>query len=278
MRISFIGAGKVGVSFGKYLSNNGRNIIYYLSRNVQSAIRASEFVECSYTDDLLVLLKASDSIFITTNDNEIENVTRDIEKLDLNIRGKNFVHMSGAMTSDIFSPLIEKGAYIYSIHPLQTFTDIEKAVLDLNNSYFSIESNCDNKEFINLFKELGNNVFTLSPEQKVKYHLSACIFSNYFVTLMDYGMKMLEEIGIDSKEGLKAMDPLIMATYNNIKEKGAKEALSGPIKRGDTKTVMKHIKEIEGLDLELYKLLGKVTTDRLIENNNKKIFNEIWKG
>lgn len=276
MNISFIGAGKVGTSFGKYLSDNGMHINYYLSRSIESAIKASEYLNCKYTDKLEELVLNSDIIFVTTSDNEIQIVSDHIFKLDLDVSDKIFVHMSGALTSDIFNKLESKGAKAYSLHPLQTFTNIEKAIEDLGNSYFSIESNSDKLLFTKLLDKLGNNYFTLTPEQKVKYHLSACVLSNYLVTLMDFGIRKLEEIGIDSDAGLSAMEPLIMATYNNVKSKGTTNALSGPVQRGDTKTIERHLDELQGLDLDLYKLLGKVTTERLVEENKKKILNEIW--
>jgi len=40
--------------------------------------------------------------------------------------------------------------------------------------------------------------------------------SNYIVTLIDYGLTILNSIGIDSEEGYKAFYPLIKGSIDNI--------------------------------------------------------------
>lgn len=50
--------------------------------------------------------------------------------------------------------------------------------------------------------------------------MAACIFSNYLVSLMAFGSKMLKDIGIEEGVGLKAMSPLIEATMDNVMTMG----------------------------------------------------------
>lgn len=276
MKISFIGAGKVGTAFGKYLANNSVSVIYYLSKNFDSSVKAADYVNCEATENIKTLIDNSDIIFITTKDDQIGSVAKEIYESSAILKGKVFVQMSGALTSEILNILENKGAAIYSMHPLQTFSDIDKGVEDLGTTYFSLESKCDLNIMINLLKQINNPYFVLTSEQKVKYHLSACLFSNYLVTLLDFGVKMLGEIGINSDDGLKAMDPLIMATYNNVKSKGTKESLTGPIQRGDTDTLEKHLEQLDGLDLEVYRSLGKMTTERLVDDSKKQLLMEFW--
>lgn len=274
MNVSFIGAGKVGTAFGQYISNSV-NVKYYHSRSKASAEKAADVVGCEVAD-LRHLVEASDLIFITTSDNAIESVAGAISKLDIVISKKAFVHMSGALTSRELDVLKEKGAQICSLHPLQTFSDIQKAVIDLKTAYFSVEG--DKAVVESLVKELGNPYFVLDEQQKNKYHLSACIFSNYLCTLMNLGSRMLEAIGIEEKDGMKAMKPLIEATLSNIYLKGTQASLTGPIQRGDTKTLNRHMSELKGLDLKAYQLLGEMTTKELIMNDDiKNALTALWR-
>ena len=272
MKVSFIGAGKVGTAIAKYIASTVE-VNYFNSRNMSSAEKAADFVGCD-TANLDVLVDASDVIFITVSDNSINEVSKQLSSYQ--VTDKTFVHMSGALTSDELKELKEKGAKTCSMHPLQTFADTEKAVLDLKEAYFSLEGDLDVIE--PLVKQLGNPYFVLNKEQKNKYHLSACIFSNYLVTLMNFGSRMMSSIGIEEKDGLKAMQPLIEATLSNIYLKGTEQALTGPIKRGDTKTLINHMTELEGLDLEAYQLLGQMTTNKLIMDHDKKsILDALWR-
>lgn len=274
MNISFIGAGKVGMAIGKYISKQ-HDVLYYYSKTESSAIKAATYVSCQSTTDITQLIDASELIFITTSDDAIEMVSKEISLLNVCFDNKLFVHMSGALTSQSLNSLEKKGAKTCSLHPLQTFSSIDAAVYDLENTYFSVEGDVLMEAFV---RHLGNPYFTLTKDQKTKYHLSACIFSNYLVTLMDFGTKMLNDIGIDEDQGLKAMKPLIDATLSNIYKKGIKASLTGPIQRGDTITLEKHMSELEGLDLGVYQLLGKMTTDRLVMDKNKKsMLDALWR-
>lgn len=272
MRLSFIGAGKVGSVIAKYLSKY-EDVCYFYSRNKNSATKAANFVSCQ-TADLEDLIKDSDVVFITTGDNQIAQVAEDISNYD--VKGKTFIHMSGALTSDELSVLKDGGALTCSMHPLQTFSDIDKAVVDIKDAYFALEGDLEVSESI--LKKTKNPYFVLDKSQKNKYHLSACIFSNYLVTLMNFGKRMLEDVGITEEDGLRAMKPLIDATLSNIHLKGTNQALTGPIQRADTKTLENHMKALDGVDLEAYQLLGKMTTDKLIMDDDKKsILDALWR-
>ena len=276
MKISFIGAGKVGTAFGKYISGH-HQILYYYSQSLKSSERAAEFVKAKATTSIKVLIEASEVIFITTQDKNISYVVDTIQELGLNLVNKHFVHMSGALTSEIFKPLKELGAWTASIHPLQTFPSIEKGLHGLKDAYFAIEGDGD---FIKpCLKSLGNPYIELKAHQKSQYHMAACIFSNYLVSLMAYGSKMLKDIGIEEGVGLKAMFPLVEATMDNVMTLGPKKALTGPIQRGDLITLEGHMKSVGGLDLELYKSFMAWTSENLVDDpNQKEMLKALWRS
>lgn len=273
MKVSFIGAGKVGKAMAMYIKSKV-DVLYFFDLNKEEAKAAANWIGC-LTCQPDELVRSSDIIFITTSDNAIEKVAASLSAYDVN--GKTFVHMSGALTSEELISLKLKGAKTCSMHPLQTFSDSKKAVEDLKAAYFSLEG--DDDQLIAIVESLGNPYFRLSKNQKNKYHLSACVFSNYLVTLMNYGSRLLESIGIEEQDGLQAMKPLIEATLSNVMTKGSIDALTGPIQRGDTKTLEKHMTELNGVDLEAYQLLGKMTTEQLIMDKDKKdVLNTLWRS
>jgi predicted short-subunit dehydrogenase-like oxidoreductase (DUF2520 family) len=275
MKISFIGAGKVGTAFGLYLKPY-HEILYYYSRHLKSAETSAEIVNSQSTISLQTLIEKSEVIFITTQDHNISEVVNQIEILEMDLKYKSFVHMSGALTSDILLPLKNLGARIASVHPLQTFPSIEKGYEGLKQAYFAIEGDGD---FIKPWLDaLKNPYFELKTSQKSQYHMAACIFSNYLVSLMAFGSKMLEAIHIDEEEGLKAMMPLIQATVDNVMVMGPKDALTGPIKRGDLSTLKGHMETVGDLDLELYKIFMAWTSEHLIDDpKQKEMLKALWR-
>ncbi len=275
MKISFIGAGKVATAFGLYIRDKQNvEIIYYLSKTLDSAKKSAEMVNTDYTSDLTEVVKKSDIIFITTPDDKIGEVSDNISKLNINIKDKIFVHMSGALSSDVFSEFKKAGAKTVSLHPLLSFADINKAKENIKDAYFSVEG--DMNDLLDFIKYIDIKYFEINKEDKVKYHLSAVIFSNYLVTLLNYGENILNSI--DIKNGACVMKPLIDATLSNVYDKGSDNALTGPIRRCDIETIKKHISVLDGFEREIYIKLGKLTTDNLISDmDDKKKLDELWR-
>ncbi len=77
MRIGFIGAGRVGTSLGKYLSENGLSVSGFYSRTQSSAEESAEFIggSASAYSGIKEIITDSDLIFITVNDGAIADVS-----------------------------------------------------------------------------------------------------------------------------------------------------------------------------------------------------------
>ena len=262
MTISFIGAGKVGTSLGLYFQENNFNILGFYNRSFVSAQNPSDLTKTTTFKHLSQALGA-DIIFITVNDDAIKEVALDLFKLSTPYDNKIFVHTSGAHTASELEILKNETSSIISMHPIQAFTDIGHSVAQLKNTVFSLEGDPKGITALgNILSQCGNQYFTLTKEQKPLYHASACVVSNYLVTLLDYGFSMLEHIGLPKNLAQESFFPLIEATLNNVKTHGPTDALTGPISRGDITTIQKHLESFKVNSFahtELYKALGRST-------------------
>ncbi len=265
MKIGFIGAGKVGTSFGKYLVDHSFFVEGYYSKTFSSAKKAAKVTKSNAYRNIYELTQKSDIIFITTNDDNIKSVCEEVANNEGFKNASLVGHMSGAHSSAILESAKNQNCSIFSLHPLQAFASIEKAVLDLESTVFSIEGDEDRvSEITKLLDACGNNYFVLDAKDKTLYHIAACIVSNYSVTLMDFGLGVFDAIGIDREKGFRAILPLVNGSLENISKYGTASALTGPIARGDIDTITKHIDEIEKKIpdmLENYCMLGNATTD-----------------
>ncbi len=291
MNIGFIGAGKVGISLGIYLRKYDFNIYGYYDISYSNSKYAAKYTNSKAYKSLEAFVHNLDIIFITTNDDSIKLVCNKLINSNHIKTGQILIHTSGVHSSKVLIKAKEKNCNIYSIHPLQAFANIDKAVKDLNNTVFTIEGDEEQLDTIkNIFKKTKNSFFIINSNQKILYHAVACIISNYLVTLMDYGLSIFKQIGINETEGYKALYPLINSTINNIFKLGTTDALTGPIARGDIKTIKSHIISIHSIDdignksLYLYKILGTYTLElakkQKLKNSNKiqaleKIFKEV---
>jgi predicted short-subunit dehydrogenase-like oxidoreductase (DUF2520 family) len=262
MIIGFVGAGKVGTSFGKYLIQNGFSVAGYYSRSRQSAVAASDYTASRCFAKVEDLVQRVDGIFITTGDDQIDQACGHVvDSVDC-LQGKFMVHMSGALSSEVLQRAGDKGAQTFSLHPLQSFADIDLALNDLKQTIFGIEGERELDILKSILDKTGNRYIKLRPEQKTRYHMVACIISNYLVTLLGFGLDLFDSIGIDPEKGMDALLPMIRGTVANVAQLGPDKALTGPIARGDLQTIKKHLENFtskEGEAADFYNVLCRKT-------------------
>ncbi len=266
MRIGFIGAGKVATAFGRYLHLKGATISGYYDRHPEKTAHASQQTHSKAFQNGTEMTAHSDMVLLTTRDDQIEDTCRQLCQEDA-IEPRHLVgHMSGAHSSHLLGEARNLGATVFSLHPLQAFADEAESLESLPKTYFSLEGHIDDlAPVLELLTQMGNRYFTLSPEHKNLYHLSACMFSNYLVTLAASGVAALEAAGIDPHEGFQAMRPLMDGTLANIAQLGPARALTGPIARGDAGTIQQHMEALGIGDLDhiksVYAFMGLQTLE-----------------
>jgi predicted short-subunit dehydrogenase-like oxidoreductase (DUF2520 family) len=264
---SIIGCGRLGTNLAVFLSRQGFVPVAFASKQAASARKVRDFVGAGDVfEDVVEAASRSDIVFITTPDTGIEPVCKTISDNGGFNKNATVYHLSGALSSDILKSASETGAKIGSIHPLQAFAPYKEGQdSPFKGINISIEGDDDavalGREIVNALKA---NSFTIPTHAKTVYHASAVVASNYLVTLEHFALALLKEANLTESDAYEILEPLILGTLNNIKARGSVDALTGPVARGDSEIVLRHLNDIdEKLPQfsDLYRLLGKYTLD-----------------
>jgi len=256
-KLGFIGAGPVGTAFAVNLSKRDYQIIGIFDVIREAAQRfADDVTGCQIYEKAQDLADSADMVFITTPDDIIPKVADGIKWRT----GQAAVHCSGASTVHSLETAREQGAMVGAIHPCQTFAGREQAIANLPGSTFAIESEEPLKTTLTeIARTLNGDLVYLTSEDKALYHAAACIACNYFCTLVDIATDLWQNFGKSKAEAAKAYLPLLQGAVNNIASIGFPGCLTGPIARGDVKTIQSHLAALEKYApdiLSLYKQLG----------------------
>jgi len=274
--IAIIGLGKVGSALGFLLRSAGYEIVAVSDVSPESLARGIEFTGGKACDDAALAAAEADTIFITTLDDAIETTCNELSQKGAVNPGDKVVHVSGAAGLDILDSARRCGAYVASIHPLQSFADRENAIANLPGSTFGITA--DEKIYdwaTEVVTALGGTYFSVAEEDKPLHHAAACMASNYLVTLMSIVEEIYQSLGLKDDRAMRAFWPLVKGTIKNIEKKGVLPSLTGPIARGDSGTVEKHLKVLRSKHpslLPLYREMGLFTAD--IGFHNTTLSNE----
>jgi len=136
-------------------------------------------------------------------------------------------------------------------------------VLSLPGTYFAVTGDQRAVEWARQIVALiPGNYISLAPKQWALCHAAAVLASNYQVTLLDAALEALEHAGVAREEGLAALAPLVRATLENVLRLGPRNALTGPVSRGDVETVRRNRKALGAVSpatQELYRAAGRRT-------------------
>lgn len=258
MNIGIIGAGKVGVSVGRYLKDNNIQISGFYDIDSDNAAFAAQFTQTDCFSDLEKLVKLSDTLFITTPDGVIGSVWDCIRNKNMSVQNKIVCHFSGALSSDVFTDSQSTGAGVCSIHPMLAFSDKLTSYRIPANTFFTVEGDETAVSALkSLFESLGNTVCRIDKSKKSLYHTAASVLSNELVALLDLGYSLLEQCGFSRDDAVKATQNLVSGNVKSVLENGCVNALTGPVERNDLQTVKKHVESLQGEDRQIYILLAK---------------------
>jgi predicted short-subunit dehydrogenase-like oxidoreductase (DUF2520 family) len=263
--LAILGLGKVGTAVGHLLKSAGYRIIAVADRSPAALEKGIPFTGGQACKSLAEAAGAATCVIITTTDDAIASVCREIVKEGAIRPGNKVIHMSGAGGLDLLAPAHEVGAFVASIHPIQSFADVEGAILNIPGSTFGITADGELREWaMGVVRALKGIPFFVPEQDKALYHAAACMASNYLTTLMHMVETTYQTLGLSRKEAVRAFWPLVRGTLLNIETRGAAESLTGPIARGDTGTIEKHLRAFrESLPdlLNAYCEMGQMTVD-----------------
>jgi len=275
------------VNLGRYFTHKGIKLSGFYGQNINTTIEATNITKSKFYDNIQDIIKESDILFITTPDDIISIIDRELSKFDLT--NKSVCHTSGSIKSNVLYNAKDSGALIYSIHPMFAFSNKNTNLKELENIYFSIESDVlkesssiENNTVINLIKNLGNKFFIRSKETSSIYHLANVFVSNLTLSLLDIGTSYLKKLGLTENEALSAIKPLVEGNIESIFEKGFVNSLTGPVSRADVTTIQNHLSVLEKEDKEIYNILSlnllklvaiRENNTRILQNTQDDILN-----
>jgi predicted short-subunit dehydrogenase-like oxidoreductase (DUF2520 family) len=108
-----------------------------------------------------------------------------------------------------------------------------------------------------LARSLGMHPVAVPDDKKVLYHAAAVFASNYLVALEGVAEELLQNAGLAAGDARAALGPLMRAALDHALATGARDALTGPVSRGDAATVRRHLEALPPEAERLYRELAR---------------------
>ena len=240
--IAFIGAGRVAHTLSRAFVRRGIAVSAIASRHPDSAVRLAARVEGSRAVPIEEAAREA-LVFVTVPDDEIARVCRSIDWQP----GQQVVHCSGATDVGALDHARQRGALTGGFHPLQIFSDPERAIDLLAGATVAIEGPPRLDETLRAIAlKLEMKPLRLPEGARAAYHGSASFAASFLVSMIDEAVAMWATFGIAQADALAALLPLARGTLETVATRGVAGAVSGPISRGDVGVVERHLAAFDG--------------------------------
>jgi predicted short-subunit dehydrogenase-like oxidoreductase (DUF2520 family) len=252
--LSIIGAGRVGRALGTRLHQLGWRIGSVVTQREATARRAVRSIgdgkaRATLARDLL----NSRIILICTPDDSVGHVAGELARIGAEeLRGKIVLHTSGALNSSALHALRDCGAFVGSMHPLQSFSGV--AIPPLEGNVFAIEGDAPAVRLARqIVRALGGLPVQISAGSKALYHAAAAFAAGHVLAIEEASARMLMLTGMKRNEAVRALLQLTRQVLDNFERLGPRAAWTGPLARGDYGVVAAHLRAMKPLPREFAK-------------------------
>jgi predicted short-subunit dehydrogenase-like oxidoreductase (DUF2520 family) len=252
-RVTIIGAGRMGQGLALALTRRGGDVSL-LARRPREVVPPLRLVGSGQTAEAL---RGADLVLIATPDDAVSTVAGELADQDAVHARHVVLHLSGLLDRRVLLPLEATGAGLGSFHPLQTVADPASAPGQLAGAYAGIEG--DERALRaaeRLARALGMVPVRIPPAAKPAYHAAAALVANYTAALLGVAERVAASAGVAPELAARIYLPLLEGTARNLVALGPVAALTGPVRRGDVRTIGAHLDALAPADRELYRRLA----------------------
>ena len=239
--IVFLGFGNVNFHLINTLYKHNKDSVIQVYNRSEINLN-KELSKIPFTTDLSKI-KEADLYIIGIPDDAIAAFSE-----TLPLKNKLVVHTSGSVSMEALSKRNRKGVF----YPLQTFSKNREVNFNTIPICIEAKEEADLELLTNLGKSLSEKVVEIDSDERSKLHLAAVFVNNFVNHLYAIGDDILgnNELSFD------LLHPLIEETASKVKTLSPSEVQTGPARRGDQKTIEKHLHLLkEGPESELYQQL-----------------------
>lgn len=266
-RLNLIGAGKLGRTLA-CLWREKFEVGAVVTRRQESASDAVAFIGAGIpaTIDSIQSWPDAEYWLLAAPDDALANLADILAASGRKWIGTTVFHCSGSASSQLLEPLAEAGALTASAHPVHSFADPRHSLNTFSGAWCLIEGHREAADQLTrMFTTIGAQPLVTDQCDKALYHAATAMASNLLVALFHNAEAMLSSAtGLTTQQSRQLLEPLGRHTLDNHFRTGASAALTGPIARGDTNTVARHLQALSHHNPDwaaCYRALSRVAVD-----------------
>ena len=218
-KIVIIGAGNVATHLANRLKKKGHEILQ---------------INAPYITDIKKINKLADIYLLCVPDDEIEKLNK-----TLKLPKKLILHTSGSVDMKALKNISTNMGVLY---PLQSFSKHVKVSFASLPLLIEASNTISLQQLKTVSLSLSKHIHEVNSAERLKVHVAATMVNNFTNYLYNLSYDFLTK---EKSNAFHLLMPLIKQTAKKIKINKPSTVQTGPAKRGDEKTIKKHLKLLE---------------------------------
>jgi predicted short-subunit dehydrogenase-like oxidoreductase (DUF2520 family) len=253
-RVFIIGPGHVGRGLARAFRASGVRLVGLHGKRASGIATSTG----AFPPDI----SSANVIIVSVRDSQLDAAMSELVEAEAKrqlAHGTVVLHTSAIAEPEGLETLRGKGFAGGTFHPLVPFADPDASAELLRNGWIGVDGdNAAVNASRRLAGQIGARTMDIPAGNKAAYHAAAVMASNFPVVLASVAARLLKDIGIPEGSSLQAVTSLMSGALSNMKQAVPDDALTGPVLRGDTETVGKHLRALKshGDAREVYRSLS----------------------
>ncbi len=272
--VSIIGLGNWGSSLAHALDKAGVGLQEVILSNGRSRAGRPAWTRTLPLTTLDRAQLKADVLWLCVPDAAIERVTgRMVKRVGKRgFKGQIVVHSSGALSTLVLKAAARVGASVASVHPVMSFAT--RIPVSLEGVPFGVEAEATARRILNrLVRQVGGRPFAVKAATKALYHAVGVLSSPLLVSHLAVAHEAAIRAGFTPQQAKRLIEPIVRATLDNFFLRGPGRSFSGPIARGDVRTIHLHLQALEPHPMlaDVYRSLALYALETLPTTGKKKL-------
>ncbi|MBT8049334.1 MAG: DUF2520 domain-containing protein [Xanthomonadales bacterium] len=265
-KINIIGCGQAAGSLARLWVETGAvNVGCVLNRSESSTRAAVGRVGAGKPVTAFSDMEAADFWLIGTNDDQIKPVAKLLRERRVNREGALVFHLAGRFGLDVLDSLDDGKTLLAALHPVRSLTHAALSLEDFAATACVAEGDPAALAALQpLVTSIGGTWLPVASIDRGLYHASVSIISNITKAVAWKAQKWQKKAGLPEETAATVTHQLLASTMDDLFRSGARQSITGPVVRGDTRTIEAHIQAINTShpeDLEVYRVLARTVLE-----------------
>ncbi|MEX2414174.1 MAG: DUF2520 domain-containing protein [Thermoleophilaceae bacterium] len=246
--MAIIGAGRLGTALARALRAADVDVLGPLGRGEAGVAAPTSSAAATVAGGW-----TADAVLLCVPDGEIPAAAAAVHG-----RARFVGHTSGATPLTALEPARSEA---FGLHPLQTFAGGEGSeAFDGAGCAIAGATPAALETARQLAERVAMRPIEISDDDRAAYHAAASIASNFLVTLQSAAEELAAGAGLEPADARALLAPLVRGTVDNWAARGPRDALTGPVARGDDATVERQRRAVEEHAPHLLTLFDELVT------------------